>query len=285
MSIRMALTVAYLHLNPRATQTTDSLHKAVLARTAAPEPPASVRAIATIENLEIGGFDVIRLTPHSGSTGTQLVYLHGGAYVFPLGSAHWKLIETLVAQTGATVTVPKYGLAPEYRADAAYELLDAIYDRLTGPVFLVGDSAGGGLALGFAMRLRDTGRPAPAGVILISPWLDITMTNPGIAAIAPRDPILAVPGLVEAGRWWAGARDTRDPLVSPALGSVGNLPPLHFYQGGRDILAPDAIAFAKKAGAHLTLYPGAFHGFTRARWTPEAREAILGIQRVITADG
>lgn len=293
MSASMALTVALLHLRQRATQTAEALHRNVLAREDSPPPPKSIRTIASIDTHEINGFEVIRLTPFSGSTGTEVIYLHGGAYVFPLTNAHWKLIGKLITQTGATVIVPLYGLAPEHRADAAYELLDEIYDAAQQPVFLAGDSAGGGLALGYAMHARDTTRPPAAGVIAISPWLDATMDNPGIVEIAPRDPILAVRGLVEAGLWWAGARDTRDPRVSPLGGDVGGLPPVHIYQGGRDILAPDAIGFARRviaAGglATMAFHRTAFHVYTGAWWTPEARSTIrdiAGVIRATRADG
>jgi acetyl esterase/lipase len=290
MSASMALTVAFLHLRQRATQTAEALHRNVLAREESPQPPKSLRAIASIETLEVNGFEVIRLTPFSGATGTSIIYLHGGAYVFPLTTAHWKLIGKLITQTGATVTVPLYGLAPEHRADAAYDLLDAIYDAAQQPVFLVGDSAGAGLAIGYAMHARDTSRPPAAGVFAISPWLDATLGNPGIVEIAPRDPILAVRGLVEAGLWWAGARDTRDPMVSPLHGDVTRLPPVHLYQGGRDILAPDTIGLARRiiaAGgvATMTFHRTAFHVYTGAWWTPEARSTVRDIASIVRADG
>jgi RND superfamily putative drug exporter len=282
--------MALLRLLPTATASEESLRRKI-AKGLQPAPVSRrLRRIADVEHDTVNGFPVIRLSPKAGEGGTHLIYTHGGAYVFPLISAHWGIIANIIRLTGVSVTVPLYGLAPQHGVAEAYDLLDTVYDEAVGRfgdrVFLAGDSAGGALAVGQAIRARDAGKPAPAGLLLFSPWFDIDLTNPAVAAIEPGDVMLGRAGLVEAGRLWAGEHDHRSPLVSPLFADLSGLPPTHVYQGERDILAPDAELFAKRmtdAGGdtHLHLTPGAFHVFVGAPWTPEARRALADVGRVI----
>ncbi|MFG2727818.1 alpha/beta hydrolase fold domain-containing protein [Streptomyces canus] len=246
--------------------------------------PAALRRSCTITTDTVHGRQVITLTPKSGRSNTHLIYTHGGAYIYPMLRMHWAIIATLIRHTGARVTVPLYGLAPEHTADDAYGLLEAVYRTVTeqagdDPVFLAGDSAGAGLAVGQAIRYRELGLQAPDGLFLFSPWVDVTMANPDITALTSLDPILAPQGLAAAGRDWAGDRDTTDPLVSPLYDTLKELPQMFIYQGGHDIFLPDAEEFAAKAEAagtkvSLSIYPAAFHVFIAAPWTPEARHAL-----------
>ena len=292
MSLSMRLTRSLLRFRPVSTQSADSIRLRAEHRKPAVAVSRGIRRIADVDETVVDGCPVIHLTPKSGAGGSHLVYLYGGAYVQSMLHVHWTIISTLIRQSGVSVTVPQYGLAPEHTVDEAYALLDAVYDGLIATpgtrVFLSGDSSGGGLALGQAIRLRDAGRPLPAGVILISPWLDATMSNPKVAALEPLDRMLGRAGLVEAGRWWAGNHDPRSPLVSPIVDSLANLPPVHTYQGGWDLFAADAWEMTDKirgAGgdAELHLYPDAFHVFVGAPWTPEARAALRDIARLLRA--
>lgn len=285
MSVPMSLTRGLLGIAPlkaawRRAGESRGLHDA-------PVPP-SLRRLCTVEHRMLGGFPVTLVTPREHATGTQLVYLHGGGYVGPVISAHWSIITSLVVRSGATVVVPSYGLAPEHTAAEAYPFLDEVYRQaleraaVTGsPVFLAGDSAGGGLAVGLALRCRDGELPPPAALLLFSPWLDVRLDSSAIAALEKRDPLLERADLVEAGELWAAGSPggTADPLVSPLADSLAGLPPTFVYQGDRDILFPDAKAFAAKATAagstvELRIYPGAIHVFVGAGWTPEAQRAL-----------
>jgi RND superfamily putative drug exporter len=289
-SVSLAATMALLRLLPTATGDAGSLRRKI-AKGLRPAPVSRrLRRIADVEQEMVNGFPVIRLTPKAGASGAHLVYTHGGAYVFPLISAHWGIIANIIRRTGVSVTVPLYGLAPQHGVDEAYDLLDLVYDdavdRFGDRVFLAGDSAGGALAVGQAIRARDAGKTAAAALILFSPWFDIDLGNPGVDSLEGGDVMLGRAGLVEAGRLWAGDHDHHSPLISPVFADLAGLPPVHIYQGERDILAPDAELFAKRmtdAGgdAHLTLAEGAFHVFVGAPWTPEARSALDDVGRVI----
>ena len=292
MSLSMRLTRSLLRFRPVSTKSADSIRRRAEHRKPSAPVSPGIRRVADVDETVVNGCPVIHLTPKSGAGSSHLVYLYGGAYVLPMLPVHWTIISTLIRQSGVSVTVPQYGLAPEHTVDEAYALLDAVYDGLIARpgmrVFLSGDSSGGALALGQAIRLRDAGRPSPFGVILISPWLDATMSNPKVTALEPRDRMLGRAGLVEAGRWWAGPHDPRSPLVSPILDSLANLPPVHTYQGAWDLFAADAEEMTDKirsAGgdAELHLYPDAFHVFVGAPWTSEARAALRDIASLLRA--
>lgn len=282
--------MALLRLLPTATSSAESVHRKIASNLQPAPVSKAVLRIADVAHDTVNGFPVIRLTPKVGDSGTHLIYTHGGAYVFPLVSAHWGIIANLMRDTGVSVTVPLYGLAPRHGVDEAYALLDVVYDdavaRYGSRLFLAGDSAGGALAVGQAIRARDAAKTSAGALFLFSPWFDIDLVNPGIAAIEPRDPMLGRAGLIEAGRLWAGERDHRSADISPLFGNLGGLPPVHLYQGERDILAPDAELFARRvtdAGgdANYHLAGGAFHVFVGAPWTPEAKRALADAARVI----
>ncbi|MET7290375.1 alpha/beta hydrolase [Streptomyces sp. NPDC005573] len=284
MSLAMKLTDRLLRRKPNVFVTEERLREALRHNPPDAPVPESLRRSCFIGTETVDGHEVITLTPKAGATGTEVIYLHGGVYVRPLVSAHWRIIAALIRRSGATVTVPLYGLAPRYTADDAYRFLDSVYRTVAQragdhPVLLAGDSCGAGLAVGLAIRCRDEGLRRPTGLILFSPWFDVTMTNPGIAALTKLDPMLAPAGFVAAGRDWAGDRKVTDPLVSPLHDTLKNLPPISLYQGGHDILRPDAEKFAAKAraaGTHVDLrvWPTALHVFVGAGWTPEARQAL-----------
>ncbi|MER7930135.1 alpha/beta hydrolase fold domain-containing protein [Streptomyces sp. NPDC096057] len=254
MSLIMRGTRTLLHLRPNPLVTADGMRKSRdRSRREAPVP-SGLRRSCSVTTGTVHGYQVITLTPRSGRTGVDLIYTHGGAYIYPLARVHWRVIATLVRHTGARVTVPLYGLANRHTADDAYPFLDSVYRGVAeragdNPVFLAGDSAGAGLAIGQAISCRDQGFRAPDGLVLFSPWVDITMTHPGITALTGLDPLLAPEGLAAAGRDWAGGRSLTDPLVSPLHDTLENLPRMYIYQGGHDIFVPDVQKFTAKAKA------------------------------------
>ncbi|WP_405771899.1 alpha/beta hydrolase [Streptomyces sp. NBC_00080] len=216
------------------------------------------------------------------SATTPFIYLHGGGYTNPIITHHWRLIAALAHENSWTVTVPMYALAPESDATDALTRLTAVHQAVArnapaAPV-LGGDSAGGGLALALAQRLRDERLPGPRHLVLFAPWLDITLSNPAIAAIQRFDPTLSLPGLRHGGLLWANGCDPRDPAVSPLYADPANLCPTTVFVGTHDLLLPDCRAFAVKArakGTDVALYefPGAFHVFVAGTFLPESRVA------------
>lgn len=249
--------------------------------------PAALKVAATVTRSTFQGRDVFTVTPRAAGSPWQVLYLHGGGYVDELLPVHWEIILQLVRHLGATVTVPLYPLAPEHDHRVGNDHVAAFYRDLVERVdparlVLMGDSAGGGMALVQAMRARDAGLPLPARVVLFAPWVNVVPVNPQIAAIEPRDPVLAVPGGSLAGLWWAGADDPRDPDISPLFGDLAGLPPIDIFQGTADILWPDSLLVAERIRefggvVNLYEYDDAIHVFVAATFTPEARAAYAQI--------
>ncbi|MDH6180037.1 monoterpene epsilon-lactone hydrolase [Microbacteriaceae bacterium SG_E_30_P1] len=286
MSLSMRATGMLVRLS-RKTFTREHTLEASLRKRAGSAPiPRSMRRRMDVAEQVVAGHPVTTVTPTTGATGTQVIYLHGGSYIHGLDPAHWRIVAAIIDGTGATVTVPDYGLAPEHTVDEGYAFLEEVVARTTGrPLFIAGDSAGAALALGLAISKRAT---TLAGLILFSPWVDATMSNPAIQAVLPSDPMLVPEVLRAAGAAWAGSRDPRDLLISPINDTLAGLPPIAIYQGARDIFLPDAERFAEKArqaGTDVTLrvYADAFHDFVGAGWTPEAKDAFRRVADVITA--
>ncbi|MFE1440172.1 alpha/beta hydrolase fold domain-containing protein [Streptomyces sp. NPDC058739] len=249
-------------------------------------PPSRLRRRHTVTSRRLGGFTTWSIVPKRPRAGKAVLYVHGGGYYLPIQSAHWNLISAL-ADSGVRVEVPLYPLAPEYTAKDAYPFLTRVYEELvseTGDpsrITLMGDSAGGGLALGLA-QVAAAGRMRPGRIILISPWLDLTLSDPAIAELGAKDPWLAQEGLIAAGHTWAGHWDPAEARLSPLNGPLADLPPTHLYIGDRDIFWADAHSLARAArGAgrdiDLVEMPGGVHVYPLTP-TPEgcaARAAII----------
>ncbi|NGN64738.1 alpha/beta hydrolase [Streptomyces sp. A7024] len=260
----------------------------------APIPPA-LRRQYDITETTVADRPVLRLTPRGAAraTGHHMIYTHGGGYVLALQAAHWRIVEGIARDTGATVTVPLYRLAPEGSVDEAYDFLQTVYEKTAAEagdrgVTLAGDSAGGGLAVGQAVAYRDRGLPPPRQVVALAPWLDLSLTHPGIAAVQPHDVMLQAERLVGAGTLWAAGNDLRDPRLSPLHADPAGLPPVHLFQGGRDILAPDTFTFAARlteAGNKGSFHyaPTGIHVYPGAVRTPEARRALATVRGLLRA--
>ena len=219
----------------------------------------------------------------------RVLYLYGGAYCRPITSQHWGWLRWLVDDLHATVMVPLYPLAPESDCEAAVAAARAFQDLFAarhGAVdVLMGDSAGAGLCLATSLARRDAGEPLARSLVLLTPWVDLEVPHPRAAADAARDPMLALEGVREAGRLYAGTLGTDHPHASPLRAELRGLPPMRVVVGTRDLLHRDALAFVDKArasGCEVELQVG--HDLLHA-WpllpVPEARLAREGVRRFV----
>ena len=218
--------------------------------------------------------------PTSTLSGAPCVlHFHGGGFVYALNAMHYAAAARLADAAGAEVWLPEYPLPPDRDGDAAggAAWADGLVDKALadGPLVLSGDSAGGALALGAAQRLAAAGRAGPERLLLLSPWTDLSMTNPALTAADETEPLIGLDVLAAAGRHYAGGRDVRDPLVSPLYGDMTGLPPTAIHAGGRDLLYPDIVRLAdamRAAGvdAALTAHPDLGH-YWMFYPVPEAR--------------
>lgn len=222
-----------------------------------------------ITRRRVGGFSSFTVRPRGVREPEKAVlYLHGGTYVSEISGWHGVLISRMV-DAGCRVEVPIYGLAPEHTYREAFGFLHEVYRELMTDVdptrtLLAGDSAGGGLALALAQTLPEVDLPAPSQLVLISPWLDLTMSNPDILEVEGADPWLNPVGLLEAAKEWAGGDDLTEPRLSPIYGPMAALPPMDLYIGTRDLLWPDTRRLydqVTRAGGEVRLFEeeGALH--------------------------
>ena len=220
-------------------------------------------------------------------------YFHGGAYVNQPNGQQTTMAARTAKETGAEVVLVVYPKEPVYCCEEAYEMCTACYlaylqDNDCGKIVFMGDSAGGGLALGLAEVLRDAGDPTPEGLILISPWVDLTMANKDMPACAELDPMLGIDGLRRMGEIWAADLDMTDPRVSPLYGDLSGLCPVTLTTGTWEVLYPDSLLLAEKlkeAGVECELIVGErmIHCYPICP-IPEAKEAQAVIWKAITAE-
>lgn len=215
-----------------------------------------------------------------------ILYLHGGGYALGGIATHGALGARLSTATGLPVLVPDYRLAPEHPYPAALEdalaAFDWIQDRgiAANRIIVAGDSAGGGLTLATLASLRDRGTTAAAGVTM-SPWTDLTCSNPTYDELADVDPLVAPGPLRAYAAAYAGDRPLDDPGISPGLGDLGGLPPVLIQVGGLEVLLDDSVRTAEAitaAGGEATLqrWDEAVHVFQMFD-TPESDAAIAAI--------
>ena len=201
---------------------------------------------------EFNGYTIFRAAPRVGAISpVRLLYLHGGAYVLDLQAVQWNLITGLIQRTGAEVIVPIYPLAPEFGWQEGLRCVQSLYLKLVeesgiGNVVLVGDSAGGGLALALAQTLRDCREIPPAALVLFSPWLDVGTVGVDQPTLERVDPALTIQFLRATGRLWAKGLPPDDPRISPLFGDHTGLPPTIVFSGTRDVLDSDALRLATR---------------------------------------
>ena len=176
--------------------------------------------------------------------------------------------------------VARYPLAPEHDVTHAEAFLAALHDRLApdGPLHVIGDSAGGTLSL--LLGQAHVGEGTIAGMTLIAPWLDLSMTNPAVDLVEPHDPWLTRAGMRPIAAHWVAGRDLTDPTVSPLYGDLTGLPPTLVLVGSRDICRPDCDRLVELApsSVDLTLHveDGSPHDYPLLP-TPEGRRARQAI--------
>lgn len=254
------------------------------------EPSRRLHRKHHISKRDVNGHLVWTIAPKQAAGPKHIIYLHGGAYVNSFASQHWDLMSKLVQMLNCTIIAPNYPHAPEHYVHDVFDLLIPLYTELVARVgssnlTIMGDSSGGGMSLALAQRLREDGFDQPSHLVLLSPWLDATVSNPEIKKIDRIDPFLGVEGLKYGGAVYARDVDPMTYLVSPVYGSLKNLAPILLFIGTRDILYPDCRKLRDNAAAEgVTInyreYEGMVHNWMLGPM-PEAKQAIKEIVNFI----
>ncbi len=219
--------------------------------------------------------------PASGGAVATLFYLHGGAFL--VGSPRlFRYAAREFARAGFDVFTPAYRLAPEHLFPSALEdvlhAYRAFVEARPEPFVIVGDSAGGGLAVSLMLRIRDEGLRPPAAAALSSPWVDLAATGASMRENEARDPLFTRKDILLGARAALGRQSARHPLASPIYADLSRLPPMLVHVGADEALRDDStrlVARARQAGvdARLETWPCVPHAWQLMSFLPEARES------------
>jgi acetyl esterase/lipase len=204
-------------------------------------------------------------------SGCAILFLHGGAYIQGSPRASRGFASQIAARAQVATLVIGYPLAPEYPLPAAPETALSAYRWLEKQGFenvaVVGESAGGGLALvTLAQIAADKGLSQAVAGVVLSPWTDLSLSGASMTDPEVEDPILSRDMLADAAKVYVGSADPRDPLASPLFESLAGLPPLLIQVGSDEILLDDSVRYARAAGdagvpMTLEIWKGLHHVF------------------------
>lgn len=215
--------------------------------------PKELEGTCQIETEQFMGRNIFIVTPKDKEkSDLKILYFHGGSYVAEATEQHWQFIEQIVKDTGSTVILPDYPLTPKYNYKDVFKMVVPLYKEIIDKVdsnqlVMMGDSAGAGLGLALEERVGEENLPMPEKTILISPWLDVRLTNPAIDEVQKNDKQLNKETLKLAGIAYAGDEDINSYLVNPIEGDLSKLKNITILTGTYDILNPDVHLLKEKA--------------------------------------
>lgn len=212
-------------------------------------PTASLLKGLEMTTEDVGGYECITISTKYPKKNREILYIHGGAFVFPITSLHWKAIADIAHKSGTPVVVPMYPFVPEHTYKNIHTHIKQVYDKIITSVdppsvSVIGDSAGGNLALilPFLVSLNRQ----PGCIIALSPVVDLSADNPSMDIIEPSDPLLPLDAIrLLLPRYYA-EKSAKDPIISPLFADYGNIrSKLYILNGGKDLLSPDIMLFHK----------------------------------------
>jgi monoterpene epsilon-lactone hydrolase len=202
---------------------------------------------------QVAGVRTLRFDPPAaaGQPRAIVLHLHGGGFRLGAPEMVARFAAALAARCVVSVVCPAYRLAPEHPFPAGLTDARRVQQVLAAeglPVFLSGDSAGGGLAAGLAALSRDDAAP-PAGLVLISPWLDLRVVSPSYERNAATDALFSRASAEQAAGLYLQGGSPEHPVASPLLGALAGFPPTLVSYGMDEVLADDGDLFHRALGA------------------------------------
>jgi epsilon-lactone hydrolase len=218
----------------------------------------------------------------------RVVFFHGGGYMFPVQQVHWWFVAHMVRVHRIPFSVALYPLAPEHTAQQFTEFAAEVIEQLSATdgaenLIVMGDSAGGGLAVLATLELQRRQQPLPGGLVLLCPWLDLNPSQPDQRKVQSRDIMLSVAGIERTGNLVAGDLAVTDPRVSPIYADFStDFPPILLFGGGDDTLVTDARRLkAKVPTVEYFEAPGQMHVWP-LMFFAEARRAQIKMAEFIS---
>lgn len=236
--------------------------------------------------------ELVTLESRKKVTNNHILFFHGGAYIFETLPFHWKLAKKIINKSYCRFTHIDYPLAPEHNYLDTFDMISSAYDTLvkhypTDCFIFMGDSAGGGLALAFAQKLiKENYSKLPRKLILLSPWLDLTLSNPAIHNLEISDQILSVEMLQKAGLNYSNGDNQDQYLLSPINGELYNIPSTIVFYGTEELFYADCIRLKSLAEStnrsiHFSEYKNMQHDWALFP-IPESKLLVLEVCNFIT---
>ena len=262
------------------------------------EPPFIYKPKYHCEKVNLEHFSLEYLKKGEENSEYSILQLHGGGYIGPMKNAYRRFsINYQDKCDESDVVTIDYRVAPEHPYPAALEDAFSAYLFMTEEkgysprkIIIAGDSAGGGLALALSMHLRDLQYPTPAGLVLMSPWADLTNSGESYIDNFEIDPLFGnSTNNMLYNSSYIGDHDPKEPYISPVFGNFENLPPMLIQVGTHEVLLSDSITIAQKAKKEglkvkLSIYEGMFHVFQMSgEILPESRQAWEEISKFYKA--
>jgi acetyl esterase/lipase len=236
--------------------------------------------------IEVAGLPALWAVPKGSAEDRVILGLHGGGFVSGSIYTHRKLFGHLAKAVGARALLTDYRQTPAHSHPAPLDDTTAAYRWLldqgvdAGHIAVAGDSAGGGLSVSTMLRARELGLPVAAAVMLMSPWVDMTVSGNTYESNRETEEFFFKEGVQAMAGMFLGGTDPRDPLASPLYADLSGLPPTYIQVGGDETLLGDSLQLeenARKAGVdvRVDVFPGQLHTFQMAAGhVPESDDAI-----------
>ncbi len=241
-----------------------------------------------IHCMQIQNRNLFQFRPMGKECAKTVFYIHGGAFIYNMNVGQFHLLTQLMRNIDIEIIVPDYPLVPHGSVLDALSMIRESFEKTAQRVgaeniVVMGDAAGGCLALALCEQMRNEKYPLPSSIILLSPWLDITMSNPEIEDFDEHEMVLDRKGIRELGQIFADDLPGDDYRISPLRGELDDLPEINIFTGTHDILHPDAKELKNrlKEGSRpyrYFEYPKMMHGFIEM---PHLRESRFAINQII----
>jgi acetyl esterase/lipase len=246
-----------------------------------------VASDVTLAPVDVNGIAGEWSTVPGSDSSRALLFLHGGGYCSGSIVSHRRMVSEAGRAARVRTLAIAYRLAPENPFPAAFDDALNAWHFLRGHgiaaehIAIGGDSAGGGLSLAVALKLRNIKEQLPACLWLVSPWTDLTMSGSTLATKDAVDPLIHKGYLCELADAYLGrAADRKEPSVSPLFAELTGMPPMLIQVGSAETLLDDSVRLAAAAGqadvrVSLEIWPHMIHAWHlwNARLEP-GREAL-----------
>lgn len=180
-----------------------------------------------------------------------IFYVHGGAFMLGSLRGYRHLVARLADAAGMAACFVEYRLAPEHPYPAAPDDVLCAYRALLGSgiaarrIAVVGDSAGGCLALSLLHRIGAEALPMPGAVVAMSPIVDFTEGSPSLKENEARDILIPLRWARRGLAYYLQDADPRDPVVSPVFGRYDGAPPVLLQVSESEVLRDDSRRMAE----------------------------------------